>query len=549
MANDPFDVTNSDGDNGAANFFRNLQAFGGATMQAANTYGPNGFLTYGAGPMGALGVGLNQAAQQSRENAEAQQKIALTGAQAQQQRQQNQLFPLQLQMMRQQAAIMNNIFPQNEQQPNPPPGNPTNPNVGQNGQGGSSAGATNAPNQVSRPSANQLNNTYNIRPTGASTGFIPSNGEAADENLFYKDMLSKIDGSSLAMQSKFGKNYQPTLQNIVSTFAPPSENNTQNYLDVVSKGSGIAPNQNLRASDISRIAPYFKQMETGTPANAEQNNDYQSKIMPNQQELAMTAMDKFMPGVGKIGEAQYAARIAPIVEGAKKESEQMGGTTADAQKNWNTMSNNLPVMLNRLQEMRNVASNASFGVGSEGEDGKPGMKQTLAYQMAPYGNIMGYDAGATANANGILEQRVNQGVLPEIAPVLQTGGMRGNKFLESIVAGAAGLDLAADPKTKVSQIDGLEENYINTMKSAAGQARTLGVNVPTDEQIDAAVKQYKTNPSSNPAAVTAQNQGVQSVNDLASKYKNPRAIGFAYKNGEITREQATTLLQQNHGLQ
>jgi len=342
MATDPFDVTNSDGDNSAANFFRNLQAFGASTMQAANTYGPNGFLTYGAGPMGAIGVGLNAAAQQSRENATAQANIGKTQAEAAGLRQQQQLFPLQMQMARAQMQLLNNVTNNNPpaQSGNTTPNSETSPAPTGGMSFAPSAGSSNpTPQTVSRPNQNQTNNTYNIRPTGSSSGFIPSGGDVADENLFYKDMLSKIDGSSPAMQAKLGANYKPTLRNITSVYAPPTENNTTNYLDTVSKGSGIGPDQNLRASDISKIAPFFKQMETGIPANSQQGGQQQSASNYNQQiqatsrETSLAALDKLMPGIGKIGEQEQAARIAPIVaaqtEKAKLPAEMAKESTKD----------------------------------------------------------------------------------------------------------------------------------------------------------------------------------------------------------------------------
>lgn len=406
MATDPFDVTNSDGDNSTANFFRNLQAFGGATMAAANTYGPNGFLTYGAGPMGAVGVGLNAAAQQSRENATAQANIGKSQAEAQGLRQQNQLFPLQMQMAKAQMQLLNNVTNGNQpaQSGNSTPNTETPPTSNGGMSTSASLGGSNpTPQTVSKPVNNNLplsgtqgptvaaqqqaqtNNTYNIRPTGSSSGFIPSGGDVADENLFYKDMLSKIDGSSPRMQAKLGSNYQPTLRNIISVYAPPTENNTSNYLDTVSRGSGIAPDQNLRASDIPKIAPFFKQMETGVPANSQQGGQTQQTFAPNYnqqiqatpRETSLAALDKLMPGIGKLGEQEQAARIAPLqaaqveraklpTELAKESTKDFFGKDQDVYQSALSTKANMAQLSAQIDNLNQTPGYWATGAGAEG---------------------------------------------------------------------------------------------------------------------------------------------------------------------------------------
>jgi hypothetical protein len=106
---DPFDATNSDssGDGGAFGIspdaWRNLMAFGAATTVAANARDGRGFLTYGTGPLGALGAGALGAMDSSRQNAQARSQLGqqaantrYLGAETQGRQLQNQLLELQL---------------------------------------------------------------------------------------------------------------------------------------------------------------------------------------------------------------------------------------------------------------------------------------------------------------------------------------------------------------------------------------------------------------------------------------------------------------------
>lgn len=568
MALDPFDPmnTNQTGDlSSDPNFWRNLQTFGAATMQAANTYGPNGFLTYGAGPYGAIGAGLNAATENAAKMEQARQNAALTQQQGIAARQQNMLFPFKMREMQYELQALQNRFGSLNGQQN------TNPNVGQNGQGGSSAGGTTTtPNTRAEISSNQPNfdldstistaaKTYNV-PENIIRGVIQKESSGTGQNnpnpndghgymginpitgkqlgIDINDPVQNIMGGARYLRQlndKYGGNWQTTLaaynwgpnrvDGVNGDLTKMPSSVTQDYIPAVMNYQ--MPQQNNAPADTQTAASTQLQDQINQ-AKADVQK-YSFPILPGDQEQLKAAEDRL---------TQLTKEQADLMTaGPKKESETLGGTKADAQKNWNTMFNNLPIILNRVQEMRTAAPDASFGVGVKGEEGEPGWKQEVAFQLAPISDT----EKKTANANGILEQRINQGVLPEIAPVLQTGGMRGNKFLESIVAGAAGLELSADPTTKLKQIDGLEENYVNTLKSAAGQARAYGLQVPSDAQLDAMVKQYKTTPESNPAAVTAQNQE-------ALNYKTPEDVRAAFNSKQITRKQAAMILNQQFGM-
>lgn len=136
------------------------------------------------------------------------------------------------------------------------------------GQGQPSAGLVNygAGGVANQPLSVRNNNPGNMRPVGATTGFqqfaSPQEGMQAMRN----DLSLKISGQSQAMSDRFGANYNPTLAAVISTWAPPEENDTGAYVNFVSQQTGIQPNQTLSLQDIDRIMPAMIQMEGGQQA-------------------------------------------------------------------------------------------------------------------------------------------------------------------------------------------------------------------------------------------------------------------------------------------
>lgn len=169
--------------------------------------------------------------------------------------------------------------------------------------------------------------------------------------------------------------------------------------------------------------------------------------------------------------------LKEVETAATKTGEHIG----DAGKTLDIMQSNLPTVLERFQNMRSAANQASsgFGINEEGT----GWKQSL--QNSDIGST---DVGI---ANQKLKQYAAQGILPELGPQLAQAGIRGNKFLETLASSASGLDLAASPQAKQSLIDGLENTYIRNLKATAEQLRAKGQQAPSDADIDAAVAQLK----------------------------------------------------------
>lgn len=526
---------------------QNLTNFGFSTMAASAQPGAT---TLGA--IGKGGEGMNAAALQRAQT----QNIA---GEAQSRQLQNQLIPYQLQFMKMRMQ-------QAQQDQNDDNGASANtPPITSGGQPWSTPlGGTPPTKEVS---AKPVNNPGNLRPVGKTTGFQTFNTPQDGVNALQQDLLAKVNGSP-SMQGQ-----PPTLRNIIYTYAPPTENNTAAYLENVSKNTGIAPNQVLTADDINKLAPAIAQQEGNGTMVANAQNSPQRNIgqgiaqvqpstvqppssLPNTNAEVTQLNNKIYALSKKLKNAEFyqfptknleinlkaaqdqlaaAMKTQHEVEssGPRKEGEDSGTNKAAAEKTLNVITSNLPIAMKRFQELRNVASDASYGLGAEGKDNEPGFKETLAYQFAPKSDYF----SKTANANTVFQQKTAQGVLPELGPSLAQAGIKGNKFLETLANEASGLSLAADPNSKLSGIQGLEDQYIRNLKSTAQQVRSYGGTAPTDKEIDTMVAQMK-----------SEIGNTSSSQDL-TKYKNPKMIGKAYQSGEITKEQATTLLQQNHGFQ
>ena len=114
----------------------------------------------------------------------------------------------------------------------------------------------------------QNNNPGNMRPVGKASGFQQFDTPQDGLNAMKRDLLAKVEGRSSAMKMNYGENYAPTLRNIISTWAPPSENDTGNYVSFVAKKAGIKPDQNLTSADVDKIMPAMIEMEGGKKASS-----------------------------------------------------------------------------------------------------------------------------------------------------------------------------------------------------------------------------------------------------------------------------------------
>jgi len=128
---------------------------------------------------------------------------------------------------------------------------------------GGKAAAAPPPNPI-------VNNPGNLRPMGASTGFqqfaTPEEGiSAADKNL-----------------KAYGDKGINTLRGVISRWAPPSENNTNTYIDTVAKRIGLDPDQKIDLSD-----PVQRHVISGAMFTVEKGS--KNLFKPGQQAAAAAA--------------------------------------------------------------------------------------------------------------------------------------------------------------------------------------------------------------------------------------------------------------------
>jgi hypothetical protein len=118
----------------------------------------------------------------------------------------------------------------------------------------------------SGPISQRNNNPGNLR--SRSGGFQSFSSPEEGLQALKSDLTAKVSGNSPAMKANYGEGYTPTLERLLTTYAPPTENNTKAYIDFVSKKSGIDPKQPLTTADVDKIVPYITEMEGGKGARA-----------------------------------------------------------------------------------------------------------------------------------------------------------------------------------------------------------------------------------------------------------------------------------------
>lgn len=161
--------------------------------------------------------------------------------------------------------------------------------------------------------------------------------------------------------------------------------------------------------------------------------------------------------------------------GAQTSAEDSAKNIIEASKTFAVANAGLPQVLQRLQDMQAVAKDASYGAGinAEGE----GIKPIINNQFNTN----------TSQANAIMRQKPAQNIIAELGPQLAQGGMRGNKFLETLSSKASGINLDDSPSGKAAAINGLQQTYIGNLKAEAAAIRAQGGNAPADADIDAQV--------------------------------------------------------------
>jgi hypothetical protein len=118
-------------------------------------------------------------------------------------------------------------------------------------------------NSPMAPMSVRNNNPGNLKnPVTGNFQQFSSPQEGIDANL--KDLTLKLSGQSPVMQSKFGQGYTPSVANIISTWAPSSDNNdTVAYIKKVSSDLGVDPNAPLNPQQAPALLHSMTGMEGG----------------------------------------------------------------------------------------------------------------------------------------------------------------------------------------------------------------------------------------------------------------------------------------------
>lgn len=121
-------------------------------------------------------------------------------------------------------------------------------------------------NSAGTPLSVQNNNPGNMR--GSDGQFLQFQSPEDGIDAMQHDLTNKINGTSPVMTSKFGKGYQPTLKDLISTWAPSSENDTAKYIQDVSAQTGIKPDQKLTPDDVLPLTQAMINKEGGQAATS-----------------------------------------------------------------------------------------------------------------------------------------------------------------------------------------------------------------------------------------------------------------------------------------
>jgi len=163
---------------------------------------------------------------------------------------------------------------------------------------------------TTEPLSVRNNNPGNLKDmqTGEFRKFQdPASGLAAMQS----DLQAKISGNSNAMKSKLGNGYSPSVANIISVYAPSSENDTSAYIAQVSKAMGVDPNAPLNPTDAQKLASAMIQQEGGQKAT-----DYFGQQMPKPEDYMPTPANASAPQTSAQPELAYL-NGKPLTENLK----------------------------------------------------------------------------------------------------------------------------------------------------------------------------------------------------------------------------------------
>ena len=149
-------------------------------------------------------------------------------------------------------------------------------------------------NQKGLPRGLRNNNPGNLRISNIKwLGKIPNNQNTDKSFEQFTTMHYGLRAMATDIINDVSKKNLNTLASLINAYAPPTENDTTNYINVVSKSTGIAPNQQIKlTNDLLAelmLAKIF----------VENGKNVVLKHLPNIKQLILTAILDVNPATKK----------------------------------------------------------------------------------------------------------------------------------------------------------------------------------------------------------------------------------------------------------
>src|SRR6185369_11388595 len=220
--------------------------------------------------------------------------------------------------------------------------------------------AGNAPTASVGTGVTPINNPGNLRPVGASTGFQQFPTPQAGADAMRNDLMIKLSGNSQVMQGP------PTLRNIISTWAPPNENNTEQLVQNAAQRSGLSPDQPLGPQHVNALMSIIAQQEgnpgaisnTAQPTPLFRGNEPMTQGLEQNKQWEQLPNGEFVarqvPGTAKTGPNGELLNTDPMT----------GKTTAEIPKNPQAqakLEQGLIAIANKFDELRKAGGTVETG--------------------------------------------------------------------------------------------------------------------------------------------------------------------------------------------
>jgi hypothetical protein len=238
------------------------------------------------------------------------------------------------------------------------------------------------------------NNPGNMKQGGE---FASYDTPKAGLDAMQHDLMLKVSGNSPVMKSQYGEGYQPTLRNVISTWAPSSENNTDGYIKFVSQHAGLDPDAPLTPNDVPKIMSPMIHMEGGQKAS-----QYFGKLMtslPQEADSGQVKTDAQTDGISSMSDDELM-KIAGVQSTGIDPNNPLSIVTSAA--HW-------------LLKSKKMSDNAIKGIGTSAENM---MNNADNPNYSPAEDAMGIAGGAF----GAVTAPITAGIQPTVKAGLQKFG-------------------------------------------------------------------------------------------------------------------------------